>query len=109
MMGGDCAVSHAKALLVAALARSAARWAMLYILYRAEKTILPASFIGARQYGGGAWRRRTISAYFLSTVLVSVVCEIEARGCMPSTIFPAQRIGSARPRIQLLSGDAGVG
>ena len=63
-----------------------------YILNAPKNTILPASFIGLAGYivyillgmaGFG-----TMSAYFFSTVFVSVVCELLARKMRtPSTIF----------------------
>ena len=85
-------MSHAKALLVAALGAFGGTLGYAYILNAPKKTILPASFIGLFGYMAyvllGMAGAGTISAYFLSTVLVSVVCEIEARVMrMPSTIF----------------------
>ena len=85
-------MSHAKALLVAALGAFGGTLGYAYILNAPKKTILPASFIGLFGYMAyvllGMAGMGTISAYFLSTVLVSVVCEIEARVMrMPSTIF----------------------
>ena len=85
-------MSHAKALLVSALGAFGGTLGYAYILNAPKKTILPASFIGLFGYMAyvllGMAGMGTMSAYFLSTVLVSVVCEIEARVMrMPSTIF----------------------
>ena len=85
-------MSHVKVLLVAALGAFGGTLGYAFILNAPKKTILPASFIGLFGYMAyvllGMAGAGTISAYFLSTVLVSVVCEIEARVMrMPSTIF----------------------
>ena len=84
-------MSHAKALLVAALGAFGGTLGYAYILNAPKKTILPASFIGLFGYMAyvllGMAGMGTMSAYFLSTVLVSVVCEIEAR-VMLSALVP---------------------
>ena len=85
-------MSQAKMLLVAALGAFGGTLGYAYILNAPKKTILPASLIGLFGYMAyvlmGMAGMGTMSAYFLSTVLVSVVCEIEARVMrMPSTIF----------------------
>ena len=89
---GNRAVSLLKTLLVAALGAFGGTLGYAFILNAPKKTILPASFIGLFGYMAyvllGMAGMGTMSAYFLSTVLVSVVCEIEARVMrMPSTIF----------------------
>ena len=63
-----------------------------YILNAPKNTILPASFIGLAGYMAyvllGMAGFGTMSAYFLSTVLVSVVCELLARKMRtPATIL----------------------
>ncbi len=85
-------MSLLKTLLVAALGAFGGTLGYAFILNAPKKTILPASFIGLFGYMAyvllGMAGMGTMSAYFLSTVLVSVVCEIEARVMrMPSTIF----------------------
>ena len=98
-------------IIVAALGAFGGTLGYGYILNAPKNTILPASFIGLAGYivyillgmaGFG-----TMSAYFFSTVFVSVVCELLARKMRtPSTIF---LLGAARAGIQFLSGDAGAG
>ena len=79
-------------IIVAALGAFGGTLGYGYILNAPKNTILPASFIGLAGYivyillgmaGFG-----TMSAYFFSTVFVSVVCELLARKMRtPSTIF----------------------
>ena len=81
-----------RTIIVAALGAFGGTLGYAYILNAPKNTILPASFIGLAGYmayvllsmaGFG-----TMSAYFLSTVLVSVVCELLARKMRtPATIF----------------------
>ena len=68
-------------IIVAALGAFGGTLGYGYILNAPKNTILPASLIGLAGFG-------TMSAYFLSTVFVSVVCELLARRMRtPSTIF----------------------
>ena len=81
-----------KEILVAALGAFGGTLGYAYILNAPKKTILPASITGLLGYIAyvllGLAGMGTMSAYFVSTVLVSVACEIEARIMrMPSTIF----------------------
>ena len=81
-----------RTIIVAALGAFGGTLGYAYILNAPKNTILPASFIGLAGYmayvlldmaGFG-----TMSAYFLSTVLVSVVCELLARKMRtPAAIF----------------------
>lgn len=88
--GRNCPVM--RKIIVAALGAFGGTLGYGYILNAPKNTILPASFIGLAGYivyillgmaGFG-----TMSAYFFSTVFVSVVCELLARKMRtPSTIF----------------------
>ena len=103
-----------RTIIVAALGAFGGTLGYAYILNAPKNTILPASFIGLAGYMAyvllGMAGFGTMSAYFLSTVLVSVVCELLARKMRtPVHDLPAQRAGAPRAGIQLLSGDAGAG
>ena len=81
-----------RTIIVAALGAFGGTLGYAYILNAPKNTILPASFIGLAGYMAyvllGMAGFGTMSAYFLSTVLVSVVCELLARKMRtPSTIF----------------------
>ena len=72
-----------RTIIVAALGAFGGTLGYAYILNAPKNTILPASFIGLAGYMAyvllGMAGFGTMSAYFLSTVLVSVVCELLAR------------------------------
>lgn len=79
-------------IIVAALGAFGGTLGYGYILNAPKNTILPASFIGLAGYIVyillGMAEFGTMSAYFFSTVFVSVVCELLARKMRtPSTIF----------------------
>ena len=79
-------------IIVAALGAFGGTLGYGYILNAPKNTILPASFIGLAGYIVyillGMTGFGTMSAYFFSTVFVSVVCELLARKMRtPSTIF----------------------
>ena len=81
-----------RTIIVAALGAFGGTLGYAYILNAPKNTILPASFIGLAGYMAyvllGMAGFGTMSAYFLSTVLVSVVCELLARKMRtPATIF----------------------
>ena len=81
-----------RTIIVAALGAVGGTLGYAYILNAPKNTILPASFIGLAGYMAyvllGMAGFGTMSAYFLSTVLVSVVCELLARKMRtPATIF----------------------
>ena len=88
--GRDCPVM--RKIIVAALGAFGGTLGYGYILNAPKNTILPASFIGLAGYFVfillGMAGFGTMSAYFFSTVFVSVVCELLARKMRtPSTIF----------------------
>ena len=75
-----------RTIIVAALGAFGGTLGYAYILNAPKNTILPASFIGLAGYM--AYVLLGMAAYFLSTVLVSVVCELLARKMRtPATIF----------------------
>ena len=81
-----------RTIIVAALGAFGGTLGYAYILNAPKNTILPASFIGLAGYMAyvllGMAGFGTMSAYFLSTVLVSVVCELLARKMRtPATIL----------------------
>ena len=81
-----------RTIIVAALGAFGGTLGYAYILNAPKNTILPASFIGLAGYMAyvllGMAGFGTMSAYFLSTVLVSVVCELLARKMRtPATNF----------------------
>lgn len=81
-----------RTIIVAALGAFGGTLGYAYILNAPKNTILPASFIGLAGYMAyvllGMAGFGTMSAYFLSTVLVSVVGELLARKMRtPATIF----------------------
>ena len=81
-----------RTIIVAALGAFGGTLGYAYILNAPKNTILPASFTGLAGYMAyvllGMAGFGTMSAYFLSTVLVSVVCELLARKMRtPATIF----------------------